>query len=101
MKLVGIGKAMEWALLALTLSAQEAERWGLVTRVAPRDHLENETAELANQLAAGPNLGPGLDQGRIGSGMGRAARNRISLSRPRSHGVAALRRFQGGGACFC
>jgi len=27
---VGIGKAMEWALLTPTLSAQEAERWGLV-----------------------------------------------------------------------
>lgn len=30
---VGIGKAMEWALLAPTLSAAEAERWGLVTEL--------------------------------------------------------------------
>ena len=37
---VGIGKAMEWALLAPTLSAQEAERWGLATRVVPLDQLE-------------------------------------------------------------
>ena len=34
---VGIGKAMEWALLAPVLSAQEAERWGLVNRLVARE----------------------------------------------------------------
>jgi 2-(1,2-epoxy-1,2-dihydrophenyl)acetyl-CoA isomerase len=53
---VGIGKAMEWALLAPTLSAQEAERWGLVNRVAPLERLEEETAAIAQMLAEGPTL---------------------------------------------
>jgi len=51
---VGIGKAMEWALLAPTLSAQEAERWGLVNRVVPSDQLDAATAEIALALADGP-----------------------------------------------
>jgi enoyl-CoA hydratase/carnithine racemase len=51
---VGIGKAMEWALLAPQLSAQEAERWGLVNRVVPLAQLEESTMELARELAQGP-----------------------------------------------
>jgi 2-(1,2-epoxy-1,2-dihydrophenyl)acetyl-CoA isomerase len=53
---VGIGKAMEWALLAPTLSAQEAERWGLVNRVVPLERLEQETMSMARDLADGPTL---------------------------------------------
>jgi enoyl-CoA hydratase/carnithine racemase len=53
---VGIGKAMEWALLAPQLSAQEAERWGLVNRVVPLAQLEEATLELARELAQGPTL---------------------------------------------
>ncbi|HXG17973.1 MAG TPA: enoyl-CoA hydratase-related protein [Methylomirabilota bacterium] len=53
---VGIGKAMEWALLAPTLSAQEAERWGLVNRVVPAEKLEETVMALARELAQGPTL---------------------------------------------
>jgi 2-(1,2-epoxy-1,2-dihydrophenyl)acetyl-CoA isomerase len=53
---VGIGKAMEWALLAPTLSAQDAERWGLVNRVVPLERLEHETMVMAQELAQGPTL---------------------------------------------
>jgi 2-(1,2-epoxy-1,2-dihydrophenyl)acetyl-CoA isomerase len=53
---VGIGKAMEWALLAPTLSAKEAERWGLVNRVVPLETLEAETMAVARELAKGPTL---------------------------------------------
>lgn len=53
---VGIGKAMEWALTAPTLSAQEAERWGLVNRVVPPEQLEAVTLEVARELAQGPTL---------------------------------------------
>ena len=50
---VGIGKALEWALLGTQLSAQEAERWGLVNRVVPLEKLEEATLELAGVLAQG------------------------------------------------
>jgi 2-(1,2-epoxy-1,2-dihydrophenyl)acetyl-CoA isomerase len=41
-------------LLAPILSADEAERWGLVNRVVPAEQLEAATTELAQGLAAGP-----------------------------------------------
>ena len=53
---VGMGKAMEWALLAPTLSAQEAARWGLVNWVVPLQLLEDETMSVARALADGPTL---------------------------------------------
>jgi 2-(1,2-epoxy-1,2-dihydrophenyl)acetyl-CoA isomerase len=53
---VGIGKAMEWALLAPTLSASEAERWGLVNRVVPVEKLEAATQEWAQEFVQGPTL---------------------------------------------
>ncbi|MGE0680779.1 MAG: enoyl-CoA hydratase/isomerase family protein [Candidatus Binatia bacterium] len=53
---VGIGKAMEWALLAPTLSASEAERWGLVNRVVPAEKLEEAAMEWAQEFAQGPTL---------------------------------------------
>lgn len=53
---VGIGKAMEWALLAPTLSAQESERWGLVNRVVSMEELEEATLEWAREFAQGPTL---------------------------------------------
>jgi enoyl-CoA hydratase/carnithine racemase len=53
---VGIGKALEWALLAPVLSAADAERWGLVTRVVPAERLEQETLEIAQALAEGPTM---------------------------------------------
>jgi len=51
---VGIGKAMEWALIAPILTADEAERWGLANRVVPLDQLEAAAAGLARSLAEGP-----------------------------------------------
>lgn len=62
---VGIGKAMEWALLAPQLSAQEAERWGLVNRVVPLAQLEEATLELARELAQGPTLTYGYTKSAI------------------------------------
>ena len=62
---VGIGKAMEWALLAPQLSAQEAERWGLVNRIVPLDQLEDATLEWAREFAQGPTLTYGYTKSAI------------------------------------
>ena len=52
--LVGTRRALELTLTNRVLGAEEAERWGIVTRVvADRDVLDQATA-LASQLAAGP-----------------------------------------------
>ncbi len=53
-RLVGLRKALEIALLADTIDAQEALRLGLVNFVVPTADLETATTTLANRLAAGP-----------------------------------------------
>jgi 2-(1,2-epoxy-1,2-dihydrophenyl)acetyl-CoA isomerase len=51
-RIVGLRKAMEIALLADSINAQEALRLGLVNRVVPLDVLEAETTAMAQRLAA-------------------------------------------------
>src|SRR5205085_10418176 len=53
-RLVGLHKAKELALLADIISAKEAADLGLVNRVVPAARLDDEVAELAARLAAGP-----------------------------------------------
>jgi len=53
-RLVGVGKAMELAMLADEVSGQEAERLGLVNRCVPLDEFEETTEAFAQRLAAGP-----------------------------------------------
>ncbi|HEX5015881.1 MAG TPA: enoyl-CoA hydratase-related protein [Candidatus Limnocylindrales bacterium] len=55
-RLVGPSKAMELSLLPDPLSAEDAERFGLVTRVVPAADLAAEAHALAARLAA---LSPG------------------------------------------
>jgi 2-(1,2-epoxy-1,2-dihydrophenyl)acetyl-CoA isomerase len=67
---VGIGKALEWGLLAKRISPEEAERWGLVTSVVPHDQLQAATDELAAELAKGPTAAYGYTKHAIYSGWG-------------------------------
>lgn len=53
-RMVGIRRAQELFLLNRRLTAQEALDFGLVSRLAPDDAVETETAALAVTLAAGP-----------------------------------------------
>ena len=51
-RLIGPAKAAELALLGDTLSAADAERFGLVARVVPADELASVAREMAVRLAA-------------------------------------------------
>jgi 2-(1,2-epoxy-1,2-dihydrophenyl)acetyl-CoA isomerase len=53
-RLVGPARTAELILSAETVSAPDALRMGLVSRVVPQDAVEAETAILAQQLAAAP-----------------------------------------------
>jgi 2-(1,2-epoxy-1,2-dihydrophenyl)acetyl-CoA isomerase len=53
-RLVGMGKAMELAMLGDRITAAEALSTGLVNRVVPDDELASEVAALASRLAEGP-----------------------------------------------
>ena len=53
-RLIGRGRALEMFYTAERLSAQDAERFGVVNRVVPNDAVEAECRALAVRLAAGP-----------------------------------------------
>jgi len=53
-RLVGLGRALDLALTNRTISAHEAEAWGLVTRVVPEADVAAAALELARGLADGP-----------------------------------------------
>jgi 2-(1,2-epoxy-1,2-dihydrophenyl)acetyl-CoA isomerase len=53
-RLIGLRRAMELYFTNRVLSAEEAQAWGLVTRVVPDADLGRTVAALAGELAQGP-----------------------------------------------
>ena len=59
-RLVGLGKALELAMLADEVTAEEAERIGLVNRCVPADKFDASVKAFAERLASGPTRAYGL-----------------------------------------
>ena len=59
-RLVGMAKAFEYAATGRDISAEEAERVGLVNKVVPPEQLEAETMTLAKKFAHAPTKSIGL-----------------------------------------
>ena len=59
-RLVGMGKALEMAMLAEEVSGPEAERLGLVNKCVPNEELQGAAIALAQRLANGPTRAYGL-----------------------------------------
>ena len=57
---VGLGRAKELIMTGKLIGAEEAERIGLVNRVAPADELDGAVETLANELLACAPLAVGL-----------------------------------------
>jgi 2-(1,2-epoxy-1,2-dihydrophenyl)acetyl-CoA isomerase len=59
-RLVGAGRARGLALLGESLSADQAEAWGLIWRAVDDERLMDEAMALARHLATQPTKGLGL-----------------------------------------
>lgn len=65
--LVGLGRAKELIMASKVIDGAEAERIGLVNRVAPADALDAATEQLADELLACAPLAVGLAKGVMNS----------------------------------
>lgn len=68
-RLVGLRRATELTLTNRRLSAQEAEEWGIVTRVVPDEDLSEEATALASKLASGATRALGAAKRLLQSGL--------------------------------
>ncbi len=59
-RLVGMARAFEYATTGRDISAEEAERVGLVNKTVPPEKLEEETMSLARKFALAPTKAIGL-----------------------------------------
>jgi enoyl-CoA hydratase/carnithine racemase len=55
-RVVGLGRATQLLMLGDTIDAPTAERYGLVSELAPDEELDDAVAALAARLASGPTL---------------------------------------------
>jgi len=65
-RLVGVAKAFEYAATGRDISAEEAERVGLINKVVPPEKLEEETMVMAKQFAQAPTKAIGLIKRTLG-----------------------------------
>src|SRR5437764_3353383 len=80
-RLVGTARAMGLALLGDKLSAEDAERWGLIWKALDDDKLPAEANALARALASGPTKGYGLVKRAIYASAGNSLEAQLDLER--------------------
>ena len=80
-RLVGTARAMGMTLLAEPVSAEQAERWGLIWKVLDDDRLMPEAMELARRLATGSTKGFGLLKRAIYASAGNSLDSQLDLER--------------------
>jgi 2-(1,2-epoxy-1,2-dihydrophenyl)acetyl-CoA isomerase len=80
-RLVGAARAMGLALLGERLSAEDAERWGLIWKAVDDDRLMDEAVALARRLAAGPTKGYGLVKKALQASAGNSLDAQLDLER--------------------
>ena len=97
---VGSKKAMEIALLGERFDAAAAERLGIVNRVVPAAALQDETAKLAQRLAAGPTAVYGRTKALLNGSLGASLETQLQREADAFAQCAAEPNFAEGLAAF-
>jgi 2-(1,2-epoxy-1,2-dihydrophenyl)acetyl-CoA isomerase len=80
-RLAGTARAMGLALLADKLSAEDAERWGLIWKAVDDDALQKDALTVAQTLASGPTKAYGLIKKAIYASAGNSLDAQLDLER--------------------
>jgi enoyl-CoA hydratase/carnithine racemase len=99
-QLVGLGRAKELVMTGKLIGAEEAERIGLATRVAPAAELDAAVAELAGELLACAPLAVGLAKRVLDASARPALGTTLELEVTAQERCAASADFAEGAAAF-
>jgi len=99
-RLVGSARAMGLALLGERLSAEEAERWGLIWKAVDDDRLAEEATRLAQTLATGPTKGYGLVKKAMHASAGNSLDAQLDLERDLQREAGLSEDYREGVAAF-
>ena len=99
-RLVGSARAMGLALLGERLSAEEAERWGLIWKAVEDERLVEEATGIAQTLAAGPTKGYGLIKQAIQASAGNSLDAQLDLERDLQREAGFSEDYREGVAAF-
>jgi 2-(1,2-epoxy-1,2-dihydrophenyl)acetyl-CoA isomerase len=99
-RLAGTQRAMALAMTGDRLSAQDAERWGLIWKCVDDAELKSEADKLALQLASGPTKSLGLMKQAIYSSANNDLSTQLDLERDLQREVGKGRDYREGVAAF-
>jgi len=99
-RLVGSARAMGLALLGERLSAEEAQRWGLIWKAVDDERLAEEATGIAQTLAAGPTKGYGLIKRAIQASAGNSLDAQLDLERDLQREAGFSEDYREGVAAF-
>jgi 2-(1,2-epoxy-1,2-dihydrophenyl)acetyl-CoA isomerase len=99
-RLVGPARAMGLALLAEPLTAEVAERWGLIWKAVDGAQLMSEALALARKLAAGPTKSYGLIKRALHASQGNSLDAQLDLERDLQREAGFSEDYRKGVAAF-
>ena len=99
-RLVGVARAMGLALLGDRISAEDAERWGLIWKALDDAHLLEEATATARTLAEGPTKGYGLIKKAIQASAGNSLDAQLDLERDLQREAGFTADYREGVAAF-
>jgi 2-(1,2-epoxy-1,2-dihydrophenyl)acetyl-CoA isomerase len=99
-RLVGSARAMALALLGDRLSAEDAERWGLIWKALDDERLLEEANAIARKLAAGPTRGYALIKKALYASGGNSLDAQLDLERDLQREAGFTEDYREGVAAF-
>lgn len=99
-RLVGSARAMGLAMLAEKLTAEDAERWGLIWKVFDDGELLSQSMDIARQLASGPTKGYGLIKNALLASPGNSLDAQLDLERDLQHKAGQSEDYREGVSAF-
>jgi 2-(1,2-epoxy-1,2-dihydrophenyl)acetyl-CoA isomerase len=99
-RLAGTARAMGMAMLAERVSAEDAERWGLIWKCVDDEELMDEAKKLAQTLAAGPTHAYGMIKKAIYASATNTLDAQLDLERDLQREVGRHQDYREGVAAF-